>query len=121
MNVIRNGVWIFFPLLVTACGFYEMKEANGKIFRLNKITGAIVQIPVNEKDGATNSSQQPKSNAHILSMSDSMIIDSVFRASEENPPKIDEKRNGYMFKGGNPKDSVNWQVIRSPGPWTKIK
>jgi len=120
--MIKSIINVFILLLLVGCnGNYEMKESNGKLYRINKNTGNVDLIEgkniIPLKLGSEVKNVNHWQNAPIINVIGNDTILSFFE-----------------YINGDPADSNNWKFIAPPtltreqmdavanqSPWVKYK
>jgi hypothetical protein len=115
-----------FILCIGCTDNYEMKETGGKLYRLNKKTGAldivqgntIIRLPEGSK-GDPLGLFTPEENAKRIDKShvpkDSATLRREFDSlwNKASTPEIGTIKDGYRFTGGNPADSSRWVPMKN--------
>ncbi len=126
--MINKLIFVFALCIITGCNDnYEMKEAGGRLYRLNKRTGDIDLV-----DGQSiirvQKKQLPKDSASLRREFDSLwkkystpkegatskdYLDEVrTRRRIQNAPPLGTIKGGYRFLGGDPADSTRWESLK---------
>src|SRR5271157_2070126 len=108
--MIRILTTIFiFALLMGCIDNYDMKEAGGKLYRMNKRTGEVDIVEGNSITPITTMTAKDKQAMEWVKTHSN--DDSLYY--KYSNPATGTIREGYRFLGGNQTDSTRWEPVHS--------